>query len=197
MIDTERDVRILEAMADQMHPYLIEQELLWPIAGPGTSDMPRLTIGGFLFRRHRLLALHDALTPAQQERLDATLVKWQTTRKEWSLHYDQKLIREWDMRVNLLAGFLDDCEEEGRTSCSSQWPIQAEHRTILYHVQDEATDRAVDGLDKSTLSRVDRGLRRYLLSGEGDNFLWDDDLAVAYPRSVYWWLWVRPYEHDD
>lgn len=198
MLDLQRDLRILTAMAAEMRTYLLEDELLWPISGRVRGGMPRLTIGGFLLRQYRLTALRSDLSPAQQDRLDKALAKWQAARAEWSVHYGQKMGREWEMRVNLLDQFLADCENDDLKNCLDHWPTQAKHRTILYHLQQAAAAHAtLTDEQTKALARVDRGLRRYLLSGEGGAFLWDAALEPLYPRETAWWLWVTPYDDRD
>lgn len=206
--DPRRDLRILKAMTGQVERYLIEEELFWPISGRVQGGMPRLTIGGLLFRRHRLLALRGMLTARQATTLDEALATFDAARSEWAIHYNQKIAREWDFRVQLVQAYLQDCEASGeraRTAaraaareCFDYWPSQAEQRTILQHLRDEAAARAtLTDAQQDTLRRLDGGLRRYLLSGESGAFLWASELAPIYPRQTYWWLWVMPYEDLD
>ena len=54
-----RDLSILVAMAAEMETYLNSDVLFWHMS---TSHMPALTLGGYLMRQHRLLALRDLLT---------------------------------------------------------------------------------------------------------------------------------------
>lgn len=186
------DLRILVRMASQVEVYLRENELLWPLGG---RNMPRLTLGGYLLRQHRLTTLRGLLDDAQQQELDAALATYAEATAQWGLHFDQKAAREWDMRVNLLQNFLQDCDDSGgrKRDCGDYWPGQAEHRTMLQHLYDAllARDALVDD-QRDMLAAIDRGLRRFLMFDADKAFIWADGLQEAYPPDVYWWLWVIP-----
>ena len=62
----ERDVEILAAMGGEMNEYLRHEVLFWPLT---QGNMPRLTLGGFFLRVHRLTALSLLLTPAEQNQV--------------------------------------------------------------------------------------------------------------------------------
>jgi len=49
-----QDAAVMGAMAGQMAEYLDSEILFWPL---GRGNMPMLTLGGYLLREHRLLAL--------------------------------------------------------------------------------------------------------------------------------------------
>ncbi len=185
-------------MAREAEAYLITEELFWPITGRVRGGMPRMTIGGFLLRRYRLTALPDLLTPEQQTTLQEALAAFDTAAAEWPTHYRGKISREWDMRTNLLVNFLRDCDEGEAQNCAEDWPAQAEQRTILQHLQEAPGARgAVSQTQQAALTRIDRDLRRLLLSGEKGHFLWPPELEAIYPRDKFWWLWVAPHENDD
>src|SRR5688500_2426298 len=50
------DLEVLEAMAAEMNEYLKSEVLFWPMR---QGNLPRLTIGGYLMREHRLRALAE------------------------------------------------------------------------------------------------------------------------------------------
>lgn len=198
----ERDLQILEAMAAQLDPYLIEEELMWPLAGPVKGGMPRLTVGGFLLREYRLTGLRDTLDFSAQQRLHAALTQGRAALAAWPIHTGQKMLREAEMRLHLLDQFLRDCQDEsGARACYENWRIEAEQRTILHHLF--AALDSQPGLDpdplavmQATLRRVDSGLRGYALAEGTRQFLWESDLARLYPPDVFWWLWIAPAEPE-
>ncbi len=195
--DPERDLLILRAMAEAFDAYLIEDELFWPISGRIRGGMPRLTIGGYLLRTHRLTALRRSLTAAQQATLDDVLAVFEAGRAAWTVHFYGKLEREWDMRLRLLGEFLRDCDQNNQLNCFENWPPEAENRTIAHHLLAAWRDHT-PALSKpnADLRRVDTGLRRYLAAGESGAFLWPAGLEAAYPRQEFWWLWVVPAEDE-
>ncbi len=196
--DAERDLRILQAMADQLEPYLIADDLFWPLSGRVAGGMPRLTVGGLLLRRHRLTALHASLTPRQQDALAAALAQFAAQRDAWAVHYNRKMAREWDMRQRLLEEFLHDCDDQAAADCADYWPNQARQRTILHHLSEEAEARhTLEEEQRRALARLDAELRRYLQPEEPGQFLWSPELEPVYPRETYWWLWVVPAEDSE
>ena len=66
-----RDLSILAAMAAEMEAYLNSHVLFWHMS---SSRMPALTLGGYLMRQHRLLALRSLLTGEQLSELDAAVL---------------------------------------------------------------------------------------------------------------------------
>ncbi len=193
--DAGRDLRILRAMADQFEPYLITDDLFWPLSGRVPGGMPRLTIGGMLLRRHRLRAFRPTLSPDQQAQLDDALAAIQAQQDEWRLHYHQKISRDWEMRRQLLEEFLRDCDEADARDCFENWPSQARQRTMLHLLTEEAATRdLLTDEQQRALHHLDTNLRRYLMTGEAGQFLWSAPLADVYPRDPFWWLWVVPHE---
>jgi hypothetical protein len=199
--DPERDLRIIEAMADQIDTYLVEEELLWPISGRVSGGMPRMTLGGFLLREHRLDSLQKRLDSPQRDRFAMARQAFHKGLAQWPVNGTRKIVREAEMRLNLLEQFLRDCDDTVSHNCFDYWPSQAEQRTTLHHVSAALgggpladSDQAV--VVNAALARVDSGLRRYLLAGNEGAFLWDPALEPVYPRREYWWLWVVPPEDD-
>jgi hypothetical protein len=188
-----RDLYIATAMAGQFETYLVENELFWPLSGNLRGGMPRLTVGGFLLRLHRLDGLHAHMDADQQARYADAKRAFQHGREQWTIHFYGKIDREWEMRVNLLGNFLADCDDRAITGCIANWPNQATQRTILHLLLVESQRRDPSPTaKKADLARLDRDLRRYLLEGESGAFLWQDGLAPVFPEDPFWWLWVAP-----
>ncbi len=198
----ERDLQILEAMAAQLDPYLIEEELLWPITGSVPGGLPRLTVGGFLLREYRLTGLRAGLDFAAQQRLEAALAQGRAALAAWPIRAGQKLLREAEMRLHLLDQFLRDCQDEASArACYENWRTEAEQRTLLYHVlaaleTQPAVDPAALAAIRASVVRIDGGLRGFAQAGGAREFLWDSTLARLYPPDEFWWLWTSPDEPD-
>ena len=73
------DLAILAAMAAEMDDYLKSEVLYWPMVH---GDMPRLTLGGYLMRQHRLQHLADILTDADKEQWETAV---QTEDQQWTV----------------------------------------------------------------------------------------------------------------
>ena len=77
------DLIIIEEMFGEMETYLLSDTIRWPRV---KQDRPELSLGGYLMRQHRLLALRDRLTPEDQSRVDAAI-------KQFTLTLVERVIR--------------------------------------------------------------------------------------------------------
>jgi hypothetical protein len=186
-LDIAQEFHILAAMVSHLKPYLYEGELFGHI----DNRMPKLTIGGLLLRLHRLEGLERYLTPEQRTQLYAARQQFETLRYEWQTHYRDKILQEIQARLNTLKWFLDDCANNPE-SCAGGWLDQAEKRTIVAHLCQEAEHLdALPGELRNEIAAVDSRLRGYQRRGE---FLWDERLKDSYPPDEWWWLYGRPSE---
>ncbi len=182
--DLDRDVRTLEAMAARLVPYVYENELYGAMPG----DLPRLTVGGFLMRVHRLSAISSLLIPKQQEAVKTAQEQLDKVRREWTVAYEGKIAREFQARLTALNQFLNEYADNPR-SAAENYPTNAEKRVILEALMDEAANLNAPTADmKNALGATDNKLRRYT---QPDGFIWDERLRPAYPQDKYWFLYVK------
>jgi hypothetical protein len=181
--DLERDLRTLAAMASNLTPYLYENDIYGYLAG----DLPDLTLGGLLLRLYRLSRLGDVLAAEQQTVVKDAQLNFEAERSQWAVHYEEKLRRELSARLDALARYLGECRED-IGACASEYPVQAEKRTIIKHLVDEAN--AHDALPDDLRERVpalDQQLKRHFQ--EGSFVIADDRLKPVYPPRKFWWLY--------
>jgi hypothetical protein len=181
------DVHILSAMADEMGNYLDSDVLFWHMAQGG---MPVLTLGGYLMRQDRLLALYDTLTKEQQAEVDAAVAKFNKALEERTVRSEQKAHRELDARLRQWEESLKDYER-GQGSQKSNYGTAVEARAMIAALTNflqlapyELNDRV---LQRTAL--LDGRLRARWESGD---FVWPESWQEAYPRSQYWWLYGLP-----
>ena len=186
----ERDLTEAKALADHLVPYVYEDQLYGSIGGMfGSGSMPSLTIGALLLRLHRLHALEGQLSDAQKTELASIDGQNESARKEWSVHYDGKLVQEATSRLKMMDRYFADCIEDPR-SCATNYPPEALRRTVVAAiVKALAHDPAASGALGSTVSKIDSKLHRF---AQPSDFLWASALEAAYPQSEYWWLYARP-----
>jgi hypothetical protein len=182
--DLDRDMRTVEAMASRLKPYVYENELYGLMPG----DLPKLTVGGLLMRLHRLSAISGTLSPGQREALQKARQQTDEVRREWTVAYEGKITREFQARLTALNQFLNEYPDNPR-SASENYPSEAEKRTILEALTDEAANLNILTADmKNALGATDNKIRRYT---QPSSFIWDERLRPAYPQDKYWFLHVK------
>lgn len=190
MADLGFDLAVAQAMADELEIYLQRDVLYWQmdVHGPMSSRFPKMTLGGLLLRRHRLEALRERLSPEQRTALDALHRRVEAIIGHWPSVYGAKVQREIEARLNAWARYvIEDCLES-RATCADEYPSQAEGRTMLALLLDEASEYSHADLApiQNRLAALDSQFKG--LSGPGP-FIWDPILAPAYPPDRFWWLY--------
>lgn len=182
-----QDLHIFAAMVEHLTPYVYEDELFGHI----NNSLPKLTLGGLLMRRYRLHALQDMLRDEQAQAFHDAESQLQSIRYEWLSHYRNKLIQEFDSRTHAIQWFLEDCARTPQ-SCDANWPNEAEKRTIIAHLADEAIEQdAFSPSKQQLLNALDQNMRRFYRKGD---FIWDPALEKIYRPDRFWWLYGRPGE---
>lgn len=182
-----RDLVVLEAMAAEMDEYLRSDVLFWPLRG---SDLPRLTLGGYLMRQHRLLELRDLLSMAEQERLVAAIKRYHEAQEEKVVRLETKAHEELEARMRQWREYLNEVKHgSGAAYYASAVDARAMIRAIVnqlrvhpYQLNEEVPAK---------IALLDRELSRIWEPGD---FVWPFDWQPAYPREEYWWLYGRPRE---
>jgi hypothetical protein len=193
----ERDLREAQAMADGLVPYVHEDRLYGNVGGGGLfggGTMPSLTIGSLLMRLRRLNALADQLTPAQRQTLASIEAQHEAVRKEWTVHYHEKLAQEATSRLKAMETFFEECEDNPRT-CASNYQPEVLRRTIVEEVRRALEAQRMISADLDALTRkIDGKLRGVVKPSE---FVWAKALEPAYPPSEYWWLYAKPPKPEE
>ena len=183
----KRDLSILVAMATEMETYLNSNVLFWHMS---TSRMPALTLGGYLIRQHRLIALQDLLTGAHSSQLNTAVHQYSDALDEKIVRFEQKAQRELGARLRQWGEYLKDADQGVATS-TSNYRTAVEVRAMIAALQDQM-QIAPYTLDPHTLQQtalLDNQLRRLWEPGE---FIWSDEWQPAYSQTEYWWLYGKP-----
>ena len=133
--DLDRDLRALATMASNLAPYLYEDEMYGYLSG----DLPNLTLGGLLLRLYRLGRLENLLDADQQTMLQDSRINFEAECAKWAVHYETKLQQELHARLDAFDQFLNECGDD-LPSCAANYPVQAEKRTIIEHLNDELVE---------------------------------------------------------
>lgn len=188
--EAESDLRVLEAMAANLTPYLYEDNLF----GTLSPNLPKLTVGALLFRLYRLKGLEEQLSPDQQSRLHDAQLNFQQLRSEWMAHYEGKIEQEIQSRLRSFRNYLDDYGEQA-TRAREGYPAEATHRTILHHLEQEAHALEIWTEELEEDRQIQDARLRTALGDEAKgDFIWAKALKPLYPREDFWWLYGYPQE---
>ncbi len=182
-----RDLIILEAMADEMEEYLRSDVLFWQMMKGG---LPKLTIGGYLMRQHRLLILRDLLEEQEQAQLDAAVFNFNQVLIEKIVLLEKKGHWELEARIRQWGEFLKDLDWDKNISIAG-YQSSVETRAMISAIIDklEMPPYQLDPRIKQKVRLLDGNLRRHWKKGE---FVWPEEWKVAYPSDEYWWLYGKP-----
>lgn len=179
-----RDVDILEAMATEMGDYLDSDVLFWPMA---RSDMPMLTLGGYLMREHRLLALADQLGSEQQARVAAAVQQFNQALAERIVRFETKANSELEARLRQWEAFLKDVDR-GTADKTSNYATAVETRAMIAALMDRLSMPPYQLSERTGqhLTMLDQRQRNHWVPGD---FVWPEDWQPAYPKDDYSWLY--------
>jgi hypothetical protein len=177
---------ILAEMAGEMEAYLRSDVLFWPLMKGG---LPQLTLGGYLMRQHRLLALRDLLPPEAQEVVDTAVSQFNQTLVEKIVMLEQKAHQELAARIRQWSQYLKDLQWEKRVAAAN-YASAVETRVMMTAVTDQLQLPPYQLKPRITeqIKLLDDNLRRRWQTGP---FIWSEDWRPAYPQNEYWWLYGR------
>jgi hypothetical protein len=180
-----QDLDILEAMAADMEEYLKSDVLFWTL---GRTDMPQLTLGGYLMRQRRLLLLRHLLDDAAQARLDQAIFQYKQAIGDWLVRWEQKAHQELEARLRQWQEHLRDIRNK---QTHVNYATAAEVRTMIAAFLDELEEPPyqLDANIPRRLNALDQELQNHLQAG---NFIWPEEWQPAYAPEAYWWLYGRP-----
>ena len=182
-----KDLKIIEAMAAEMDDYLCNETMFWPL---GDSSLPRLTLGGYLMRQHRLSALRQLLDENEQEGLDRAIATFNEALVEKVVRFEQHAHDELHARLRQWSEYLRELNQEP-AAAGDYYASAVETRAMIAALLDKLEMPPYE-LDKRIFNELgvyDRALSNHWLA---DGFVWPSEWQPAYPRSAYWWLYGRP-----
>lgn len=189
------DLEEAKAMAEGLKDYVRGEQLYGNTGGNFFSTMPSLTVGALLMRLRRLDNFRDLMEDRQYKTLDKVVDLWETVRKEWRVHYENKMQYEVRSRLDTMKTFFRECDESPVT-CRNNYRPELLKRTIVQEVLREmdALNVPLEDKTKTKLDMVDKKFRSIM---QDDEFQWADGLQKSYPRDEFWWLYSRPPQYDD
>ncbi len=182
-----RDLVILEAMSSEMNEYLQSQALFGPMM---KANLPRLTIGGYLMRQHRLLSLRSLLGESEQDRLKVAIATFNDALVEKVVRFEERAHDELQARFRQWGELLKELHDIS-LGMGDYYSSDVQTRAMIAGLINKLQEQPYR-LDKRVLEQLDvydNVLRNYWVSGP---FTWPEEWQPAYPKSEYWWLYGRP-----
>ena len=191
----DEDLHEAEEMVKGLVPYLESNEVYGKVGGGGIfggGNMPALTAGALEMRLRRLEALRGEMSPGQQSRLKALQHQLTDTLTDWQAHYERKLLREANSRLDAMRTFFQEASDNPAQSVGIFKP-EVLRRTIVEEIR-LALDRMnvhSEELDKK-VRMTDSRLKGVAV--QQVDFQWSPLLEPIYPQKDYWWLYRKPRE---
>lgn len=183
------DLMIMEEMATNMAAYLDSDVVDWTIP---RANMPRLTIGGYLMRQHRLMALKDKLSQEDQTRFEEAATQFDNALDERVVRFEKHAHQELHTRIAEWIGVLPDLNRRAKLEVN-YYPGIVDTRVVIKELLDklQAPPYKLEACVLDELRAIDHLLRTRLTESE---FIWDPIWEPAYPKKEYWWLYGYPRE---
>lgn len=183
------DLKILEAMAAEMDKYLRSQVLFWPMS---QSNLPRLTIGGYLMRQHRLQQLSIFLSETELTHRDKAMEIFSQALVEKVVRFEDRAHQEVHARLRQWGEYLKELHDRN-LAVADYYHAHVQTRAMIAALIAtlEMPPYELDERVTSQLETYDRVLRNFWQPGE---FIWPEEWQAAYPQPGYWWLYGRSRE---
>ena len=169
----EEDHRFLLSAAAELIDYLSSSILEWNLR----DSRLVLTPGRLLLTIRRLTALRDNDSQILKA-VNSTNALIRTRNLLWQ----RKVNLEIPVRLRVWENALLDFSEEG---LDKSYSAQVIHRVILRLLEEDSPDQFGYFIDR--LETLDERLRKIIESGD---FIWDGELAEAFPRGDFWFLYA-------
>lgn len=180
------DLAILEVMASEMTDYLKSDVLFWPLS-PG--NMPRLTLGSYLMRQYRLVALPHLLSDDEQARLSTAMTQFNAALDGRIVRFEQRGHKELDVRFRQWQQVLNDFSHREQTV--ALYAAAVETRAMITALMDKLSfpPFQLNAMLPLRLANLDKVLSGRFQKGD---FVWPEAWQLAYPETDYWWLYGQP-----
>jgi hypothetical protein len=188
MLSAAYDLKYLEAGLGQLKPYLLSNELFWPLgasAPAGQTPYPQLTLGNLLFAKARLRALEKGGKLKGGDLAQARKLETQMERlkSEWRTAWEDKAEREFKSRLRQWQNYLDELGQNPE-SHGGYYKNEARTRALLALLDEELKKKRLP--EREVLAALDARLKRRFKKGD---FLWEKELQAGFPQAGYWFLW--------
>ena len=189
MHQVDYNLSLTEAMLENMEPYLLSEEVYWPVASnskPGSPPYPRLTLGGFLLTQDELSVQKAVMDLGQTNKFKDLQHRYQGITGKWKSAIERKAAREMMSRRNLWHAYAEELEERGRIPYD--YAREVRNRVMFERLTDLLQAEAVDNVEN--IRKVDN---RFRAVSTPSDFVWEEDLQTIYSKDRFWFLYRSPF----
>lgn len=181
------DLQNMAEMASEMDAYLKSDVLFWNMAGG-----PRLTLGGYLMRQHRILALADELDEDEVAVLNTAVSQFNNAMKEKIVRFETKAHQEIEARLRQWSEFLSELKKDTNIH-RNVYANGVKPRIMLSAIVAKLQTQPykLESRVQSQIELQDRRLRQRWFPGD---FVLADIWKEAYPQDEFWYLYGLPKE---
>ena len=176
----------LQAGLENLEGYLLSDQLFGHlgISAPVGRSYPNLTLGGLrLYQK-----FNQALIEGDAQRVSFQRISTQieVLRTRWRVAWEKKATWEFKSRLQQWGNFLNEIRNQPEDHIP-YYHSEVRTRAILTLLQPELGKIEDDYLEQ--LESQDFALRVWL---DNSDFIWEPQLATAFPKSSFWYLWGLP-----
>jgi hypothetical protein len=170
----------IRAGLEDLEDYLQSDVLYWSLAGGG--GMQRLTLGGLLLG----MAVEGARCKLPTDKVELARMenRMETTRSRWQTAWERKCRQEVPARLNQWRQYLEE-QQQSPGSEAASYPQEVKRRAILHLLSRQTM---VLPEEMMVLEGLDTMVKFRWVPGD---FVWESDLATAFPEPEYWFLYGR------
>jgi hypothetical protein len=181
------DIGVLERMVAEIEEYLKSECTHWVM---GDGELPRLTLGGYLMREHRLLFLCKDLPAVDQQRLQRVVTQFEKALEEQVVRFEKRAHQELHARLREWVSHLRSMTTY-KTEQLANYVNVVDTRVVIEAMVDKLQTPPYQ-LERQVLEELevlDQNLSNRWQEGE---FIWPAVWQLVYPRKKYWWLYGHP-----
>lgn len=181
---SDYDLRYVAAINTILEPYLLSRDLYWLpgiSAKPGESPYSTLTPGNLLLALKRAEAL--TTSPLEKMEFQKQRSRFEEIHNRWLSAWRSKCQQDFRNRLTLWTTFLEELFDDPEVN-QDRYPFEVTRRVLLNLLLPHLLNLAT--AEEQLLLLADKRLKANWLRGD---FVWESDLASAFPEVDYWFLY--------
>jgi hypothetical protein len=184
---------IVQAMADELTDYLMEDELYRQlfVKTPQGVKQPKMTIGALLEQLETLSWQRESLTGEQQAALAEVQERVDLARAAFGDKWRALLRRELKASMDSWKWYLEDAARD--PEAREHYGSEARIRTRIDLIMRALAGQGELAGERQELGQLDERLRKMM---RGSGYVGPGGEQAHYPQDAAWWLYGQPKSDD-